>query len=460
MPPSPSTYAYNSLGQALQRVSVWVVGDESLALEVFASSFSPSIAVEREESALMALGRLGADLNPLSEGAQHEAQPRLILLQLSSAQPVDRSVLQALRQLAPQTRLVGIVETADAALPHDKPAELDAILPRPLSSQALEALLTGNISQPAVAKQPLPASPAAEEALGDVDLVAAMMKNRRSVADLALKIIRQKTGIAAIGWSADEKGLTPEQISVPVRYNGKELGWLYSARRISQSDLELWAAWLGHWLSLVKEMDSLWDLAMRDPLTGAWNRRYFDRFLQVLLQKATHERLPVTLMVFDIDDFKIYNDRYGHAAGDEILHETVRLLQSVVRTHDVVARIGGDEFAVIFWDPQGPRRPHSQHPQDVLKAADRFRQAIRAQKFPKLAQEAPGTLTISGGLASYPWDGRNAVELLERADAMALQSKRQGKNALTLGPATPGSTPGTAPGTVATPPTLTDPDKV
>jgi diguanylate cyclase (GGDEF)-like protein len=141
----------------------------------------------------------------------------------------------------------------------------------------------------------------------------------------------------------------------------------------------------------------------------------------------------VTLLVFDIDDFKLYNDKYGHGTGDDVLRETARLMLSVVREHDVVARIGGDEFAVIFWDNEKPRKPHSEHPHDVVAAARRFQDAICSHRFPKLLDKAVGRLTVSGGLASFPWDGRTPDELLDRADAMALQSKRQGKNAITFG---------------------------
>jgi diguanylate cyclase (GGDEF)-like protein len=179
---------------------------------------------------------------------------------------------------------------------------------------------------------------------------------------------------------------------------------------------------------------ALWDMALRDELTGAWNRRYFNGFLDSVLRRAVDQRSQVTLLVFDIDNFKHYNDRYGHPAGDEILREAARLMQSVVRTHDVVARIGGDEFAVIFWDPKGPRTPNSQHPHDVRKAAERFQRAIAQHRFPKLGSQAPGALTISGGLASFPWDGRTAAELIDRADAMAMQAKSQGKNAIQFGP--------------------------
>jgi diguanylate cyclase (GGDEF)-like protein len=138
--------------------------------------------------------------------------------------------------------------------------------------------------------------------------------------------------------------------------------------------------------------------------------------------------------MFDIDDFKQFNDRYGHAAGDEILRETVRLLRSVVRPSDKVCRIGGDEFVVIFHEPGGPRQPGSKPPSSIAAIAKRFQDAICAHKFPKLGREAPGSLGVSGGLATYPWDGRAAAELLARADELSLQSKRTGKNTITFGP--------------------------
>ncbi|MCA9288223.1 MAG: hypothetical protein KDA05_06555, partial [Phycisphaerales bacterium] len=85
-------------------------------------------------------------------------------------------------------------------------------------------------------------------------------------------------------------------------------------------------------------------------------------------------------------------------------------------------------------EPTGPRETGSRHPTSFFAISKRFQQQIWDHRFPKLGPQAPGTLTISGGLATYPWDGVTTQQLLERADRLALDSKRLGKNAITLGP--------------------------
>ncbi len=247
-------------------------------------------------------------------------------------------------------------------------------------------------------------------------------------------MIAAQSKIAGVSWAPDPAAVPSGHVFAPIVYAGRELGVLHAPSPASREAMEPWAAWASRWLAIRQRIEQLRDLSLRDEQTGAWNRRYFNRFLQRILDRARSERQQVTLLVFDIDDFKLYNDHFGHAAGDDILREAARLMQSVVREHDVVARIGGDEFAVIFWDAEEPRRQGSRHPDDVMRAARRFQQAICAHRFPKLAEDAHGTLTISGGLASYPWDGQTPDELLHKADIMALQSKQQGKNAITLGP--------------------------
>jgi diguanylate cyclase (GGDEF)-like protein len=98
----------------------------------------------------------------------------------------------------------------------------------------------------------------------------------------------------------------------------------------------------------------------------------------------------------------------------------------------VVARFGGDEFAVIFWDPEGPRMAGSRHPESALDVLDRVKEALRSHKFPMLGADGVGELTISGGLATYPWDGITSGELILKADEALMAAKQAGKNRIFL----------------------------
>ncbi len=271
-------------------------------------------------------------------------------------------------------------------------------------------------------------------ALGDVDLIARLLHDPEGLPELAAQLVAAQSDIPQVGVILDDTDVPDAHQAVAIRYGEHVFGKLHAPAPATAESLLPWASWLGHWLALHRGMTTLARYALHDDLTGLHNRRYFDRTLRRLLDQAKEKRFRMTLMLFDIDDFKRYNDKYGHPAGDEILRETARLMRTAMRKHDVVARVGGDEFAVIFWDHDSPRQPNSEHPHDVIKAAGRFREAVAAHRFPKLLDEAPGTLTISGGLASFPWDGRSAEELYQLADDMLLQSKRQGKNAITFGP--------------------------
>ena len=237
-----------------------------------------------------------------------------------------------------------------------------------------------------------------------------------------------------------------EALRVPVLWNGRTIGILAvvagdddAARAVAadrdrvRAALEEQADWLAPWLALSRRWRAMRRAATRDPLTGAYNRRYFLWYMDRAIQTARERRIPLTLLVFDIDHFKRYNDEFGHAAGDEILTESVKALRSVIRPTDRVCRIGGDEFAVIFFEPHGPRRLGSSPPEDVQVLARRVQERICRRRFPKLGEQARGRLTISGGLATYPWDGRDWRELLDHADELMLASKRQGKNVIKLG---------------------------
>jgi diguanylate cyclase (GGDEF)-like protein len=182
-------------------------------------------------------------------------------------------------------------------------------------------------------------------------------------------------------------------------------------------------------------------LATTDELTGLKNRRYLWEFSRQIMELAKAEKGRVTLLVFDIDDFKHYNDKYGHLTGDNILKQAAVLMQRSCREHDVVGRIGGDEFAVVFWD--GPhkegadesserRSAQAEHPREAIFIAKRFQKALEDAELNLLGPRGKGVLTISGGLASFPRDGSTVDELFEQADKALLEAKRSGKNRIYL----------------------------
>ena len=199
-------------------------------------------------------------------------------------------------------------------------------------------------------------------------------------------------------------------------------------------------------LSLLREKDEkikeLETLVTQDDLTGLKNRRYVWEFLKQIVQHAEKQDLSVTLLLFDIDNFKHYNDTYGHSVGDMVLKQAADMIFSCCREHDVTGRIGGDEFAVVFWDKpkekseQGldeeRRCTQQQHPKQSYVIAERFRKKVSLTEFSLLGPTGQGELTISGGLASFPQNGKTAQELFEQADRAMLDAKRSGKNQIYL----------------------------
>jgi len=211
--------------------------------------------------------------------------------------------------------------------------------------------------------------------------------------------------------------------------------------------LRHYASVAGRVLAAASSHRQLRRLAVTDECSGLPNRRYLFAQLDRILERARQERFTVTVLIFDIDNFKDYNDRLGHDAGDRIIRTVGGVFRRLCREQDVVARIGGDEFAVVFWDPEGPRSPGSEHPDSALTVLDRVREALRrtpidspdgardasTQTGPMLpANTGELSLTISGGLATFPWDATTREDVLRRADEALLSAKRAGKNRIFL----------------------------
>ncbi|MBX3390345.1 MAG: GGDEF domain-containing protein [Phycisphaeraceae bacterium] len=331
---------------------------------------------------------------------------------------VDPAVDVMLTSPAPD----GIARTVDAVLDASRPAEeIREQIRSPRKPQSSE-----EASQPSAHDRRNEAPSETEELLQSRP-EHAMAAGNDPVA-VVLRGIATELGVENL---RVERGLVENGAAIV--WGGAVVGTLLG-EGLRPERLALHTATLAPWVALREQMRRLRLAAYSDPLTGAWNRRYFDQFLGAALQIASKQRHSVTVLVFDIDDFKSFNDRFGHQAGDDILKETVRLLRSVIRPTDRVCRIGGDEFAVIFNEPEGPRDPASRHPKTIYQIAARFQQQVREAKFPKLTAEAPATLRISGGLATYPWDGLTATDLVCKADERAMEGKRQGKNVIMLGP--------------------------
>jgi len=165
---------------------------------------------------------------------------------------------------------------------------------------------------------------------------------------------------------------------------------------------------------LEEAMTRLSRTAETDALTGLFNRRGFDRRLENELRRARRSGGPVGVVIGDLDRFKAINDRFGHQAGDRILERVAAILSEGRRTVDVVARVGGEEFALILPYTAGP---------GARATAERLRRTIRSA----FAAEDP-PLTISLGVASFPDDANDANSLVRLADEALYLAKEFGRD--------------------------------
>jgi diguanylate cyclase (GGDEF)-like protein/PAS domain S-box-containing protein len=165
--------------------------------------------------------------------------------------------------------------------------------------------------------------------------------------------------------------------------------------------------------------------SIRDHLTGLFNRRYMEETLERELLRAVRQKLPLGLLMIDVDDFKKYNDTLGHAAGDEILQSLAKLLIEHTRGEDIVCRYGGDEFIVVM---PGASREATYRRANLISASVPHCQISTEKKILK-------GITISIGIATFSESGNSSAELLREADATLYQAKHQGRGQVVLPPA-------------------------
>jgi len=172
-------------------------------------------------------------------------------------------------------------------------------------------------------------------------------------------------------------------------------------------------------------LDALCELSSIDDLTGAMNRRAFLSVLEQEQNRVTRGGEHALLLGLDIDHFKRVNDRYGHPAGDYVLREVTKRLLKAVRPMDNVARIGGEEFAVLC--PQCP-------PSFAAAVAQRARLAIESAPI-ELPEHGPIRVTVSvGGAFALPWVKGDLSDWVARADRQLYRAKQEGRNCVRLEP--------------------------
>lgn len=161
-------------------------------------------------------------------------------------------------------------------------------------------------------------------------------------------------------------------------------------------------------------------MACTDGLTGLYNHRQFKKMFPEEISRATRYDKPLSIIMFDVDNFKKFNDSYGHPNGDIVLREMADLLRELLRDCDTIYRYGGEEFVTLL--PETTRH-------DALLVAERIRIFVETES-PRFLTKVTKThgVTVSVGVASLPDDGQTVDSLLQTVDDLMYQAKRDGKN--------------------------------
>lgn len=230
-----------------------------------------------------------------------------------------------------------------------------------------------------------------------------------------------KAAVLSAEYTAVEERNDQTIIRLALSAHGSRLGVVSLARPASDplgegelGRLQVLANQLSIAIQNARDYRDKLEQAMRDPLTGVYNRRFFYEALEREVGRAGRYGAPVSLVLFDVDDFKEINDTLGHARGDDALRRVTALALGQIRDVDSFARIGGEEFALLL--------PET-HRLDALLVADRVRLAVARH-----CDLVEGRVTLSAGVACCPQDGATPEELERQADSALYWAKRNGKN--------------------------------
>ena len=213
-------------------------------------------------------------------------------------------------------------------------------------------------------------------------------------------------------------------LAAPVRIRNQNMGVLCAYNHEGRSGfssqdaktISLLSSCLGLVLENTRLSTTLERIAVTDELTQVYNYRFLKTALRREMQRAKRFRQPFALIMADVDNLKMYNDRFGHLRGSHLLRELAQLLSKQVRGMDLLAKYGGDEFTAIL--PQTPRG-------GARAVAERLRACVAEHTFPNVKN---GEITISLGLSLFPEDGIQPGSLIGAADAALYAAKQRGRN--------------------------------
>ncbi len=232
---------------------------------------------------------------------------------------------------------------------------------------------------------------------------------------------------ARIKQGSRERYKTKSFISVPIMLEDRLKGVMNISDKIkgtafTEDDLNLVQSIMNS-AAIVIERTLLYDrakdlqkLSITDPLTGIYNRRYLNRRLSEEITRFNRYKHPFSFMMLDLDKFKEYNDTYGHIPGDNLIRDLARTLEQSLRTIDIAARFGGDEFVAIF--PQTSK-------DDAIQITNRLKEKID-DSLGRYDVDMP--LSVSMGLATFPDDANSIMELIEKTDQALYLAKKAGGN--------------------------------
>ncbi len=227
---------------------------------------------------------------------------------------------------------------------------------------------------------------------------------------------------------------TKSFISLPLRMKDKSIGVLNLSDKTSGTDftegdlrlletLALYSAVAIERRIYYQSAVNLRKISITDPLTELLNRRYFEERISEEVERSKRHKQPFSLIILDIDNFKEFNDTYGHLSGDEALRNTAHVIRRCIRIIDIAARYGGEEFAIIL--PTTDK-------EDAQLIGNRIRDGIENMSLPIKGSGKEARLTVSLGIASYPVDAPTIEELINNADRALYKAKGHGKNRVVL----------------------------